>query len=254
MRKILLILSMFLIYPVCLLQAQDDRISDAFTAYDAGDYENAITLFQSISTERPANAESYYNLATACYMAERYDCAILNYRRALYYQPRDLQIQTGLALARLAVNDRPDVPSSDPLITIGTLTDTLLTRQELAWSGFIIWCIVWFLVLLYRLRPGWRDGLRYLLAGTAMSVTGILVLLGIALAVDRLRPVAVVTADSARVWSGPGEDYLPLYTLENATEIRVQATQANWIQFVTRDGRRGWMTSDRITHILPEQD
>jgi SH3-like domain-containing protein len=49
--------------------------------------------------------------------------------------------------------------------------------------------------------------------------------------------------------SGPGEDYLELYRLYAAAELRVLETHDDWARFVLPDGRQGWVERDNIELI-----
>jgi hypothetical protein len=55
------------------------------------------------------------------------------------------------------------------------------------------------------------------------------------------RPAAVVTAEVAPIMSGPGGNYLEIYQLHAAAELRMLEERGDWAHFVQPDGREGWI-------------
>ena len=67
--------------------------------------------------------------------------------------------------------------------------------------------------------------------------------------IREFRGVAVVTSPVIQVMSGPGDNYLPLYRLFSAAELRLDAFQDNWARFSLGDGREGWVLRDAINPL-----
>ena len=59
--------------------------------------------------------------------------------------------------------------------------------------------------------------------------------------VETQQPVAVVLSETVEVMSGPGDNYLPLFSLYEAMEIRVLEERDGWLRFALADGRQGWI-------------
>ena len=104
------------IYPVlraCLLTAwlyasplasaqvasADSLYKDAGEAYDRGDLEHAISLYEQLVTLRPDSMEARTNYGVALAGVGRYREAIAQYREALKYDPKNAVVRLNLALA-----------------------------------------------------------------------------------------------------------------------------------------------------------
>ena len=69
-------------------------------AYAAGNYQQAIALYEQILHTQGEAAAIYYNLGNSYYKSDNIAKAILNYERALLMNPGDGDIRFNLELAR----------------------------------------------------------------------------------------------------------------------------------------------------------
>ena len=69
------------------------------TAKSAADYRESADLLESIVADGYRNGAVYYNLGNAYFRAGEYGRAILNYRKAKPYRPRDPYLSANLAQA-----------------------------------------------------------------------------------------------------------------------------------------------------------
>ena len=76
-----------------------------------------------------------------------------------------------------------------------------------------------------------------------------LMLLGSRIFVEQQRPVAVIVSPSAQVMSGPGQDYLPLFSLMTAAEVRLLEARAGWVRVVLPDGLQGWLPVEALERV-----
>jgi Ca-activated chloride channel family protein len=61
----------------------DELIKSGETAYNAGEYDKAVTNFIDAQLEAPDRPEIYYNMGNAQYKAGKFDAALKNYQQAL---------------------------------------------------------------------------------------------------------------------------------------------------------------------------
>jgi tetratricopeptide (TPR) repeat protein len=244
-----------LILAVILLNISDvaqDTLSgtaeQARLAYEQGDYSLAIDLYQSLIEAGVHNASLYLNLGNAYYQTNQLADAMLNYRRAYELQPRDSQINENLAFVR---SNRVDILGEDSfwLERLESWTAQILTISELGWVVFTIWVSGFVLVIAWILRRVWRKKLQTAIICMIITNWIGLILLGARLYVSEKRPVAVVMALSTSVLSGPGEDYMPLYRLYAAAEIRLLEERDGWARFALPDGRQGWIEISAIEEV-----
>lgn len=81
------------------LDSADSLYKDAGEAFDRGDVEQAIALYQKLVEMRPESVEARTNLGVALAHVGRYDDAIAQYREALKYDPKNPVVRLNLALA-----------------------------------------------------------------------------------------------------------------------------------------------------------
>lgn len=81
------------------------------SAKSSDDYRESARLFESVLADGFRNGAVYYNAGNAWYRAGEYGRAILNYRKALPYRPRDPYLAANLEQALIAAPGRlPDAP------------------------------------------------------------------------------------------------------------------------------------------------
>lgn len=242
MKRVLLIA--FLLVLLLVHVSAQDSLSQADDAYRRGDFITAIALYETALLNGEQSGALYFNLGNAYYQAGNQGHALLNYRRAALYLPRDPDIALQINRIRAERQD-PYVEDSDWLILTASISTSMLTNYEMSILLFASW-ILFFILLAFSIkRRFWR---------APMIVTGIILLMGLLLFAARIyvetqRPPAVILNSLAQVWSGPGEDYLPLFTIYEAAEIRVLEEQDNWIRFALPNGQQGWILKESVGYI-----
>jgi tetratricopeptide (TPR) repeat protein len=249
MRIITLIIAVILLtIPAITQDTLGGNAEQASLAYEQGDYSLAIDLYDSLIEAGVHNASLYLNLGNAYYQTNQLADAMLNFRRAYEFQPRDSQINENLALVRA---NRVDILSEDSfwLDRLASWTAQILAISELGWIVFAVWLSGFGFVFTWILRRVWRRKLQTaIICMIIMNLIG-LTLLGSRLYVSEKRPVAIVMALSTSVMSGPGEDYMQLYRLYAAAEIRLLEKREGWARFSLPDGRQGWIEMSAIEEV-----
>jgi hypothetical protein len=245
-RYIFVVLVLVLLtQPVSAKEGVGDILSRAESAYNSGDYGTAIALYSSLVDSGVQDGTLFFNLGHAYYQVGDLGHAMLYYRRAQDYFPRDGNLSLGLARVR---SRRIDIQGDETPFTdsIAALTLDSLTIRELSWLVLLIWS-GWFGTLTFYLRRIERqESLRIgLIIGGGLLLIGC-VLLASRLYVGTYRPAAVVVRAASPVMSGPGEDYLEHYRIHAATEIRILEWRGDWVRFTLPDGQQGWVLRSAI--------
>src|SRR6266403_5945264 len=95
-----LLAALLLASPMAWAQASADSLyKNAGEAYDRGDLEHAISLYQKLIELQPESVEARTNLGVALAHVGRYDDAIAQYREALKYDRQNPVVRLNLALA-----------------------------------------------------------------------------------------------------------------------------------------------------------
>ncbi len=227
-----------LVFSSWTLTAQAQDLSSADIAYENGDYETAIILYESALAVGEASGEMYYNSGNAYYMNGEIGEAMQYYLQARNYLPRHATIASQIDLIR---TERVDGKFNDvePIIILHNLSADYLTLSETAILVFVAWFLFFLVLVIGMRRKGWA-----LLIGIFGIVTLLTVgLLSTRVYVENQQPVAVILSETAEVMSGPGDSYLPLFSLYEAMEIRVLEERDGWLRFALADGRQGWIDS-----------
>ena len=107
MLAILFIISLIL---VPFLADSSDEHSDIFLeanhAYNKGEYEKAISLYNRLLESGIKNGLIYYNIGNCYYRSGEIGKAILNYRKSEIYNPRDEDLRANLNYARQNIKDK----------------------------------------------------------------------------------------------------------------------------------------------------
>jgi hypothetical protein len=225
-----------------------DTMLQANNAYQNSDYSTSIALYEELVDSGIRDANVYFNLGNAYYENGQLGSALLNYRRAQQINPRDVDIGVNIALVR---SERLDLQQGGAnwLNAVAMTTRSSFTLSELSWTVFFLWLLFFGLVVAWIIRANLRKRLRWLLVIGAACL-----LMGLAFLTSRMyviqnRPGAVVTASSTQVMSGPGDEYLPLFSIFSAAEIRILELHEDWMRFTLPDGRQGWININTIELI-----
>jgi SH3-like domain-containing protein len=95
----------------------------------------------------------------------------------------------------------------------------------------------------------WRKYLRW-----AIFACGILFFVVATFTVTRIivdsnwKP-AVVISDSVSVMTGPGGDYVEIFELHAAAEVRIVEKRDHWVRFQLPDLREGWIEEQSLEGI-----
>lgn len=118
---------MVLLSSVGAAAASDNVVATAAradSAYNAGDFEKAVTLYKAALADGHAESSLYFNLGNAAYEAGDYGTAVVSYERARRLDPTNSRIKENLRFVNTKVTDanraelhgkkgsvEPDVPS-----------------------------------------------------------------------------------------------------------------------------------------------
>ncbi len=240
-----LLLGLSLVSGVYAQTATSDAFAQAERAYAAGDYNAAVALYEQAMAQGARHPALYFNLATVYEAQGQTGAALLYYLRAHQGVPRDADLNGRITQLQA---ERLDVQQDETIIIdrLGTVVSGIATVGELAGLAFGLW-LIWFgLATLVVAQPLWREGVRPVLVVLGVVLLSALVLLGTRLYVENYRPQGVVTVAEVDVYSGPSLDYLQLFTLSEAAELRRVDEEAGWSRIVVPNGRRGWVEADQI--------
>ena len=217
-----------------------ERFVGANRAYEEGDYERAIELYQGLLREGYDSGVLHYDLGNAYLRNGELGRAIASYRRAEARTPRDRDLLANLAFARQSNKDAIAPPAPSALASTLLFWHYRLGRGELARVTLVLNALFWALLLLRVARPATQG-----VVGAAVVVGFLLLATGGSLVWRWLAPelVGVVVPQEVGARTAPDAESVVRFNLHAGAEVAVEAEEGDWIRITLPDGQRGWIES-----------
>ncbi len=220
----------------------------ANAAYNAGNYDSALMLYDRITDANLESAPLYLNMGNTHYKMRNYPMAIYCYEKALKLDPSNDDVHANLAIANLAIVDRIDeVPQSFIVKGWNTLKQAFSGRQ---WTVLSIVAFGLLLVSLFLFlrsgRMGWRKSGFF--AGILMLVVFALSAL---FAAQQKRASltedhAIIITPTVTVKSTPNEASVDLFVLHEGTKVELLDHADGWNKVKIANGSIGWLQSETM--------
>lgn len=224
-----------------------DLMQSANTAYESGDFDTAIDLYEIVLQEGAAHPAVHFNLASVYLQSGDLARALLHYHRAYRRAPRDVEIRVHLERARLQAPTTGAQWADFPL-NMANISESLATRDELAISALALWSLWCAGLLGLLLNPAARDRWRVPVVALTVPLLIALALLGARLYADEAQPLVIVMADGGAM-SGPDAEFVPLFELSEAAEARLLETRGEWGRLLLPGGRQGWLPLNLLQKV-----
>ncbi len=251
MRHVLVLVLIINVFSIEFVLAQDSPVEQAHVANllaENGDVAAAIAIYEALLDDNIRDSTIFTNLGHLYFADQEPGKALLNYRRAQQVAPRDSEVSRQIARIR---SFRTDIQGDDVILidSLTALTSSILTLSELGWLALGLWLMLFVGINTLIIKANWRNHLRGPVLVLLILTISIVCLWGSRAYVERFRPGAVVLIADIAVRSGPDADYLAIYELHAATEMRQLEVQGDWVRFVLPDGRQGWIERAAIETI-----
>jgi len=214
----------------------------AAEAYEAGEYAEARELYEFMVLLGSEGAGVHHNLGNCALKQGRLGRAILEYRRALRFDPGLDASRHNLELVRRLLPARKAPWRPPPWeVFLGSIPLAFLEGAAilLAWAGC---ACVWMVLFLSAGRL--RKALTVTAAGLMIATAVAGGFLYFAVEVLPSHRPAVVT-ERAPVYPGPSEDSEPLDRLPEGTEVTEMARAGDWSLVLWGEGK-GWVPADTV--------
>jgi len=223
-----------------------DLFSRGNAAYEAGDYLQAVTLYDSAAAGM-TSAELLYNRGNAHFNLGEIGRAIADYYGAYVLKPHDNDIRHNLAFAR---QYRPDksLTIENPLLRM--LTDFLrvpdaATARVLAGLFFFFALSALALLLIRGQRLfGW--------IAIGLGVLFIYCFISAASWGEVISPAhAVVVQPELTLRSGPGPEYKEIAVVHDGLEVMLREQRPGYVLIQIPGGDGGWVESASVEPVFP---
>lgn len=243
-RYTLLLMSFLALMGTAFAQNDADAwFEQANSAYNSGNYDSAIVVYEKILNVGMESVPVYYNMGNAYYKLHEYPMAIYCYEKALKLDPSDEDVQTNLAIANAAIVDKIEPVPQSFVVRWWRSLRSALSGNQWAWcsiAAFALLLLMFFLFLRARkvgLRKlGFFMGLIFLIV-FGLSVVFAMQLKHIADTQDQ----AIVMTPTVTVKSSPSTNSVDLFVLHEGAKVDVMDTQGDWAQIRIANGSVGWL-------------
>lgn len=220
----------------------DGQALSSFTAaglaYQAEDYDKAISAYEDILRAGKESGALYYNLGNSYFKKGKLGKAILNYERAGRLVPREGDLIFNLEYAR----GRLSAVAPEGAATLwGELVERRVrnwTDRELAWAFCCLALVLaaTHLISLYgQWPPRWRRPAIGVLCVLILICSGGFVA---KLAAQTDRAVAITAGDAK---FEPRADATTYFSFEEGTVLKIIRTENDWAKIQCSDGTTGWV-------------
>ncbi len=215
-------------------------------AYQDGEYDRAITEYESVVRSGLENGALYYNIGNSYFRKDKLGKAVLNYERAKRFLPRDadsdFNYHYACAQARVTFSDGKKG-------IVAKLMDkhaAFYTEAEMAWAiaalSFLV-AALHLLSLYLKWPPRRRRGVLAVLA-----VLLLVYICGFVHKVQRQEGLAIMTS-RAQARFEPRVDATGHFALGEGERIKVLKTEEGWAKIERPDGKSGWVEQTAFEHI-----
>jgi tetratricopeptide (TPR) repeat protein len=228
--------------------APADMFSRGNAAYEAGDYLQAVTLYDSAAAGM-TSAELLYNRGNARFKLGEIGRALADYTRAYVLKPHDKDIIHNLAFAR---QFRPDksLTLENPLLRM--LTDVLrlldhATARVLAGLFFFLTLAALALLFVRGQRLfGW--------SALGFGVVFLYCFIAAASWAAVASPAhGVVVQPELTLRSGPGAEYKEIAVVHDGLEVMLREQRPGYVLIQIPGGDGGWVESASVEPIFPRR-
>jgi tetratricopeptide (TPR) repeat protein len=243
------------IFYIFLLIAQTFWAQTAFDKgnglYQKGNYEEAITVYESVVKSGQQSAELYFNLGNCFYKLNKVAPAIFNFEKALLLNPNDAEIQNNLAFAqKMTIDEIVEVPKVGFAKIIRDFTSSF---HYDTWAWITITFSVLFLVCFVGyyfsnttiLKRIFFTSMLFVLLFTIISIFAGFLEKNQS---NNDRP-AIVFADITSVKSEPKSSSQDAFVLHAGTKVFVLESLNNYKKIQLLDLKQGWIEKSAIKEL-----
>ena len=221
-------------------------------------FKEATTQYEAILTGGFKNGQVYYNLGNTYYRRGELGKAIVNYRRAARFLPRNADLNANLRLTKGAIEDK-ELSTEIPVVVKRIFFWLfLLNRNELSIVAVSLYVALMIVLFASNIRK--YTWLKRVFVSFSLALFVAVVSLGIKIYLEQGVSRGVIVTAKCEVRYGPGEEYEPKFEIHNGAECVIENEKDDWYRVyvkvgvkqdtgsdaspgekVSSDVRRGWL-------------
>lgn len=219
--------------------------------YQKGNYNEAVTAYESILSSKKQSAEVYFNLGNCYYKLNKVAPAIYNYEKALTLNPNDKDIINNLNFAKkLTIDEIKELPKVGFEKLVRDFTANF-HYNTWAWISVGLACLFLLFFLGYYFSELTLSK-RIFFVGMFIVVFAILISVLSAIFernhYQNERP-AIVFKEMVSVKSEPKSSSSDVLELHEGTKVFVLESFDGWDKIQLTDGTEGWLEKNDIKEV-----
>ena len=248
MKRITLIIIAIALMPrfAAAQESYDVWFEQANAAYNEGNYQNALDLYDNIIEAEQESVPLYFNLGNTYYKMGTYPMAIYYYEKALKLDPSNADVKTNLEIANLAIADKIESIPQSFIIKGWNNVKNMFSSN--AWATVSVICFTILLVALFLFLRARRMGMRK--AGFFVGVLALLFsVFSFIFSMEKRndameRNQAIVMTPTVTVKSSPNKGSVDLFVLHEGAKVTLLDEADGWNKVRITNGSEGWLPSD----------
>ena len=225
----------------------DQNFNEANNYYNDSKYLESIKIYESILAGGWESSNLYYNLGNSYFRQNQIGQSIWAYNKALKMDPRNEDLIKNLSIAEAKIKDRIILPDEFYFVKVyGNFKSRYTLKEWLLTGGIIVlFTVVSFLISEFHIFNNLK----------IVRVVKILILLTVTIHIvildkffdDDDDKFGIIIDNQVKAYSGPfyGDNSV-LFNINEGTEVMIKQNQKNWIEIILLDGKRAWITSNKI--------
>lgn len=242
-KKLIILIMLFVLKTSFGQTTPEFLFNEGNKAYNAADYENAISLYEQTIKMGNHSAELYYNLGNANYRLNKVAESIYYFEKAKLMRPKDKDILTNSAFAN---NMTIDAIEKIPISQIDQINKFVIGIFSFEiWTYFTL-ILLWIFTILFL---GYLFFIRTILKRRFFfSSLGILLLFIFSFSItysidqnEKNRKFAILFSKQIDIWSEPNQQGDRLFVLHEGTKIQLLDSLEEWQKIRIANGSEGWI-------------
>lgn len=231
---------------VAAQESYDAWFEQANAAYNEGNYQSALDLYNNIIEAEQESVPLYFNLGNTYYKMGTYPMAIYYYEKALKLDPSNADVKTNLEIANLAIADKIESIPQSFIIKGWNNVKNMFSSN--AWATVSVICFTILLAALFLFLRARRMGLRKV--GFFVGILALLVFVfSFIFSMEKRNEAkeknhAIIMTPAVTVKSSPNDGSVDLFVLHEGTKVTLLDETDGWNKVKIANGSEGWLPSD----------
>lgn len=250
-RNDVILLGALLLFTLPTFASIQDDYQKANALYNEGNYEEAITTYESILNNNNIAPDIYYNLGNAYYKNNQIPPAILNYERALKLKPDHEDALFNLKMANKKTVDK--VERLPELFITNSWRNLVTSRTVSDWAYYtvaLVFLALLFFIIYLLTNPVLFKKISFY-SGSFFLVLSLFCWLMASQhqRINASSSEAIIFEPTVTIQSEPNTKAEKLFTLHEGTKVTLLEKVNDWSKIKLPNGNVGWVVSSAIEAI-----